>query len=360
MGSETIDELLSLTADASTEISREAGFRLMSAAVEHPEALPKLVQSLGSENRWTRYCAAGALAALGSISECAVSDLARLARDKGLSETDRAHFGNCLGIIGGSAIPLIAEMLDEDDEFLRECAPSFFRTDRSREEVVAHLIANLQNTSRDARRATNEFLSGCIRPPPVQELRQACHYPNMLRKAGAALALSKLGIHDAEVMSACAECLRSANEDVQEIGLMCASKAGEAAAQFFPRIPEILKSGNSDVIYAALDFCIELTMSMDPIKDKLVEFSSSPSVHIRIQATELLGRMSMPDRQIIMRLIALLDDEDSTVVLLAANALGQYGSGAREALPNLESLIANCDAETASVAARSISWIRGD
>jgi HEAT repeat protein len=315
------------------------------------EAVPVLVTALKDKDGHIRGIAAGVLSEIGPAARGAVPALIETLKDK--VDDTRGSAAEALGAIGPAAraaVPALTQALKDRKSWVRRMAAiALWKVSRSAKESLPILIRVL----RDKR---NRWLNSYQIPPVLGEmgpkakvavpaLRSVIHdgYPegNLL----IAEALWRITRSAKESLPVLVRALRGSppwqyTEHAQERAARILGALGPRAKPAVPALRTALRDKEPEVRMAAAGALWNVTGSARVsvpilIQELVVESPSNRGDYSRSHAAQALGQMGVDAKEAVPYLSRALRDRDGSVRLAAAQALGRLGPQARAAVPAL-------------------------
>jgi len=319
-------ELLNLLSDSDPKICYGAAFVIARMGPRAQSALPVLAQNLKSDNRYVRGAAFTALKGIGPSAIPVVTDALR---DK--SGKDRGAAAMILASMGPAAIPVLVEQFkDEDRGIAYTAAAALGQVGASAVPTLIKLFTNPQ-TDDNLRSAAGVALLQ-IRPAGFSFLLSIAtdQTRDVKLRVAATRTLAPFNIDESTAAVAVPTLVKLLTDPEKEVRDQAASQLKWVDAKrekvIVPEVIGLLKNGNADVRAHAADILGHI----------------APAV----SAVSLVGPLT-----------DTLKDQDRAVAEAAANALGDCGADAEDAIPALISMSKKGDWRTAGAAADALAKI---
>ncbi len=293
------------------------------------DALPFLIQALGSEDEETRLKALLCLSALGKDAAPAVSALRPLLE----SRTDRQAYWTilCLGDIGKASLPAAPDLFSllkhpQGCPFWEPIGETVGRIASETGNLPDGLRELLTHENSGARHGALFALGECgaLAEPVIPEMVASLRDPHLLVRIQAASSLSKMRRCPDIVLPALREALDDPKPSVR-----CA------------------------VAKAIGDFGSEAAVAAP----ELVRLLQSPVPQLRMEAAVALGKIGPSPREAVPALIGALSDSRPEVRRSSAEALGKMGPAARAAIPALRTVLNDEEESVREIARKSLESI---
>ena len=279
-------------------------------------AVPALGKVLNSDEAEVRMQALIALAAIGKASRPLAQQIGEIAKqDPWISVRYAAAFA--LGATGDKAmgLPILAPMLDEQDEFLRVTSAS------------SYVQLAEGGTAADLKKAIEVIAAGAASTQPsVRDV--------------AIRALADPDIPAALVQSSVKNALQGIEDPDKRLEMIDA--LASLGAKAVPHCIESLQS-KSPLRYYTLQLLIQLGPEAAPAVDALIGTLADPEVEMRREALFALGAIGAAASSAVDQVTAMLADRDAEVRHAACYALGEMGPAAKSALPQLKKAMESDD-----------------
>lgn len=345
---------------------RQAALKEARAADSHTKAelVPFLATELRNHQRWVRFCAAQALAALGpqgipalvkalydpdgNVRDPAERALGKIGRPAipalipVLRQPDvhaRCSAATALGWMysaGSPAVPDLVKMLRNPDPKVRRCAAGALGMIGS-PRAVPGLRALLSDPDSQVRLSAMTSLS-FIKPPPrgaVPDVIKMLKDPNSFIRLEAPLALGTIGHGDPAAVEPLVQVLNStarSDYDNRVDAAMGLGRLGPVAAPAVRALTFALISGDSSLRYAAARALGKIGPGAKAAVPSLMDLWDDSHYLVRQQAVDAvqkIGPVALP------ALIAGLKNQNPDIRLGAAWQIGQFGGAGSSAVPEL-------------------------
>lgn len=360
------------------------------------EAVPALIEALGDEQPGVRREAMIALAAVGKASAPAIGELA-----KGLDdEVNHIPATYALGTIGGLPSEVekkirqnsksddgvlatvsmwaLAKLHPDDKELVRQAVEALGQSlqsdDERRRVMAAQSLIDLEPDPEIAKPIISKILKNA-RPEVVSAMMDAVAtlgedaVPRMIdllkmedSRPRAAAILARIGPKAAAAVPALADALADENPETRSEILMALAAIGPSAAPATAAVIELLGDPEEDVCYAACFALGQIGLKADAAKEHLGKCLAGDDEFLCMAAAWALACTDPFSEETAAKAVpvlakALVDPEPMTR-LQAAQVLGRFGSLASDALPELEKLLEDSNADIKAAAAETIKVIK--
>jgi HEAT repeat protein len=325
------------------DLRDQAADRLREMGPNAREAVPELIAALQDPNDAVRYEAASVLLHIGPDAEAAIKPLADLAKDQHEeNEAVRSIAVNALGHIGPKAIPILTDLLQDSDVFLRRKAADVFGVmGPQAQDAVAALIRAFEDESFDVRWNARGSLER-IGKVAVPQLSTACEEGKSFTRVYAAWALIRIDSKaNKSAVQSLAASLNNPNPKIRADAAWALSDAKADAEPALVALIGAMRDEDGHVRCNAAEALAGIGANAFPAVPVLATSLSDANAEVRCAAAGALGKIGPKASGALPALIEALKDLDWMVRMSAIDALGEIGEGAEAAVPSLERQKAN-------------------
>jgi HEAT repeat protein len=349
-----IQALIKKVRDGKKDEQEDALHALADKGPEAADAVPALIDTLRARDEDLRLNAA---LALGKIGQPAVPPLTKLLQ-RG-NDDQRYYAVWSLGLIGPAASDAIPDVLkalsDKNDNVRRKATFALSKIAPPTGDTLSALIQACQDSNADVRQEATQALVRFSKDA-APALTKVVQDPNNPARVQAIQALGQIGPDAYEAVPALGELLGSqAPDSLQAAAAGTLSQIGEAA---LPVLEQALTSDQASSRRHAVNALGRIggSKTVDILVEALLK-NKNPDV--RQDAARSLGALGVQDKRILLNLVEALKDGDAKVRVQAITSLTFLGPAAKDAVPALEGLHNDPDADVKRSAREALAYIKG-